>query len=626
MNKGTLYGTFNARFMTPEEVALKFIPLPSFSRLVRDGHSVLMGPRGCGKTTLLKMLTRSALRVWNSSGRKERYQDTFLLPEYESIYIPSDERWLSEVRALSHRSYNPATSEQTQRVMISASILISVVDTFQAIIEDIATDEIGKRKYEALLCESLISLCKLKSTIPSFSDVSNKIDGLIVDLRAAVNSNNTQQLIEYLNQVPHIFYAHSLDPVIQSCRHMSPLLPNQLRPKKWAICFDELEIAPPWLQDELLSSLRSIDQSFFLKLTWNPILPKANTIPEPGADFNVIRLWNSHVLDPIDFCEQVTKSFLSDRFVGKNITPNDFLGYSLFASAKGQQDEHEYNRKSIVYKAMRDLAVTDQSFRQALIDHNINPDDPIPSDDSKTREKQMNEFFRKAKPIVLLRHAFLKDLGIRRTRKKVKLYSGKQAVYAVSEGNPRWLIGLLNDLHDSVDWSGKSSHKDYRIPATKQASIINATSRRFVALVKATPVAGLAIPNCTSIYELIDALAKIFSSAIYNNKFSLDPIGSFLISKDIPRYLEPAFRRALEMGALIHIANSPMDVPAGLVGERFRLTFMICPSYNLPLRNYRNVNLPDGIVNGEKKRKKPPRSHMKQLPITFEKDEDKKDF
>src|SRR6185369_5592218 len=100
MNRGSFYSANNARFLSPEEVAQLFVPLPAFSRLVREGHCVLLGPRGCGKTTLLKMLTGRALKYWKTSERSRAYADSFSFPDYESIYIPADMRWLREMEGL----------------------------------------------------------------------------------------------------------------------------------------------------------------------------------------------------------------------------------------------------------------------------------------------------------------------------------------------------------------------------------------------------------------------------------------------------------------------------------------------------------------------------------------------
>src|SRR5262249_25447958 len=69
---------------------------------------------------------------------------------------------------------------------------------------------------------------------------------------------------------------------------------------KWALCFDELEIAPEFLQKELItSSLRSRDQKILFKLTTLPLVildsdefaESVTKKPSNRNDYNIIRMW-----------------------------------------------------------------------------------------------------------------------------------------------------------------------------------------------------------------------------------------------------------------------------------------------------------------------------------------------
>jgi predicted AAA+ superfamily ATPase len=66
----TIYSTYNARMLSPEEIARTFVINDAYRKLLRVEHSILRGPRGTGKTTLLKMLTPRALKEW---GDREKY-------------------------------------------------------------------------------------------------------------------------------------------------------------------------------------------------------------------------------------------------------------------------------------------------------------------------------------------------------------------------------------------------------------------------------------------------------------------------------------------------------------------------------------------------------------------------
>src|SRR5659263_62330 len=84
-----IFETYNARYLSIEEVAKSFISNRDFERLYQSSHSILMGPRGCGKTTLFKMLTPKALSVWNSDNA-ELHKSKI---NFWGIYIPADKQW-----------------------------------------------------------------------------------------------------------------------------------------------------------------------------------------------------------------------------------------------------------------------------------------------------------------------------------------------------------------------------------------------------------------------------------------------------------------------------------------------------------------------------------------------------
>lgn len=60
----TFLDPFNAKAMTFREVASTFVSSTKFAELAGRWNALLVGPRGSGKTTLMKMLSVEALRAW----------------------------------------------------------------------------------------------------------------------------------------------------------------------------------------------------------------------------------------------------------------------------------------------------------------------------------------------------------------------------------------------------------------------------------------------------------------------------------------------------------------------------------------------------------------------------------
>ncbi len=121
MKASSGYSAFNARWLEPEEVARLFVPTLPFKSLVGIQNSLLMGPRGCGKTTLLlKMLTRRAQRVWRERLPREPQWADYRGPDFEAVYVPSDVRWSFELSSISQElAASPTDAERMQRLHCS---------------------------------------------------------------------------------------------------------------------------------------------------------------------------------------------------------------------------------------------------------------------------------------------------------------------------------------------------------------------------------------------------------------------------------------------------------------------------------------------------------------------------
>src|ERR1035438_8529835 len=128
-----MFGAYNARWMTPEDVARLFVPTSHFAPLVQTQHSLLMGPRGCGKTTLLKMLTHGAQRVWRGERLLcEPDLRVYPTPSFEAIYVPSDVRWSFELEALYREiPEDSILAERVQRAAISIASLAEATRAFE---------------------------------------------------------------------------------------------------------------------------------------------------------------------------------------------------------------------------------------------------------------------------------------------------------------------------------------------------------------------------------------------------------------------------------------------------------------------------------------------------------------
>jgi hypothetical protein len=462
-----------------------------------------------------------------------------------------------------------------QRSFVSLSCLVEATRVFQDIVDE-------KDQDPAPLLKSIITHFDLGRTIPTFAELRLKVQGWAEQLNSFLVKRDSFALLQMLDSFNPAFTGHALSTLMRACNIFDECFPANRR--RWAPCFDELEIAPSWLQTELFGSLRSTDQRFLLKLTWSPLLPSnLTTKQERQHDYEAIRMWHGHVVEAKPFCREFSTRMIRAKLDNPTITPRDIFGSSVFSQDDDVDDV--YDRGSLVWHAMKGLAERDSSFREYLGKHGLNPTDPRTNDITVR-----NESLRKIKPIVLLRDAFFKDLSerdqlTRRSRKNPAIYFGEDAIYAMSEGNPRLLASLLNDLLDGAT----SRDAPPKIRPDVQSRILTLAAHRMLSGIKTYPIQG--VPEARSLYRLLQRLGEFLYGELVTKEFKADPVGSFIVDDDTPPDVLGQLQIGLLLGALVHVRSNESDIPREVIGSRLRLSYMLAPAYRVLFRNYRDIRL-----------------------------------
>lgn len=248
-----------------------------------------------------------------------------------------------------------------------------------------------------------------------------------------------------------------------------------------------------------------------------------------------------------------------------------------------------YGRHSEVWEAMVRLAGRDPSFAKYISDEGLNPQDPV-SDDIRKRD----ECLRKVKPIVLLREAYFKGAEREhRSRKSTILYAGEETIYAMSEGNPRLLAGLINELLDAMvtrSRPGFVGSGEPRMPREVQSKVLRGASSRMRSFIRAYPT-QTGGRRKLHLAHLTEKLGDFLFNQLVGREFPGDPMGSFVVDNSIEPSLQEEVGRGLLIGAFVFVGKTPSDVPSSILGSRIRLTHMLAPEFRLLLRNYRGVRL-----------------------------------
>jgi hypothetical protein len=588
-NSATFLDNFNARFSAPETVARSFIPPSNFDEVKKFFNSLIIGPRESGKTTLLKMLTPSAIEAWNSSSSRSHRAYRI---EYIGVYIPYDNTMAAQIANLqqSHSaSGRPVDHANFGAAFVHGSFCIFLLQSMVKTIREIT----GITKYASVIRRHEENICTNISKIWKIPTTSYSIDSLALSVREKISEIHEVFNQFYLGLItPEEVRTHlrtsfySLDPIQAISQTVAAI--NEitgLERQKWAFLFDEIELAPLAIKRKLLGAMRSTaEQRFMIKLTMAPYDNSFTEFsnqggPSAGNDFDLIPLWYPLKEEGAKFCSQIVESMMTERGFGGQ-SPNTLLGHSVYYSEKSRKAKNE--EYGALIKALRTV---DQSFEAFARQHR-----DIYDDISKvTEEDKRAQYLRKPLSVMTFRSYFLKSWSTRqkpkfRSRKSIEIYTGMEFIFAITEGNPRWLIGLMNKL------LGHCSGNSASITKEKQQQEISNLMNRYRALLKAYTdgVAGAS----RGLLSLLDRIGDAFSDKFYSEAYNPDPVFSFTVDSTTDEGVLRDISVALNAGAIIYQPHGDAhNVLSSVKGKQFRLSYLLCPQYKIPLLSGRAISL-----------------------------------
>lgn len=599
--KTSIYDTFNAKYLTFQEVSESFIPNDEYYQLLGNNHTLIMGPRGCGKTTLLKMLTSAGLNYWKTDYASEIKQK---IP-FTAIYIPSDIQWKNQLEFIEkHFEREKELGEKITDFLISTNIQLALCRTMQSFLQfellltpekiNIIEDEVSRDLINAWNIQKPIS--------PSFDDIELSLQKRVIEINSLVNKLVFKKQRDFvLEQFPEYIFSDFFDLVKIACSVFERRvgLSNQHR---WALCFDELEISPKFLQIKLLRFLRSVDQKFLFKLTTTPLFNIENNLIEASQDndFKTIKLWvhdDSGSKKWREFCSSLVSKKLRRRFKNDDINPEDVFGqYNLDDIIK---DELSYKKQfsqgtgegSSVNALFKVMSEQDLGFRKFLQQRKIDFQNPY----SRNHEDDKSIFL-KHKVNVLYRYLFRN-----RTRKTPAIHYGVPYIYDICDGNPRSIIGLVDDILQNTEH--EITIKDLIISERRQSEIIVDISRRYFNLIRNHPDSTLTIRNkdFNLASDLLRPIGNYIYSKIVKDEFNRSVHTTFTVDAEIDQKIIRLMEHALFIGAIIYLDPVESLSNRGLVGKRFRMSYLLTPLFRIPSRVNSQVNLKTIIADKEQK-------------------------
>jgi energy-coupling factor transporter ATP-binding protein EcfA2 len=602
-----IFESFNARFLKPEEVAKTFVISDHFIKLSNRNHSLVVGPRGSGKTTIMKMLQGPALSSWKHPDAK-KYRERI---DYTGVFIPTDIVWAKQIQSLGEKYLTPEQHELFANAVFTTHTLHELI---QAISHRLITPNSNNSSvHRGVICTTaqevnfvtavskswhlnpdILSLVSLKQSLTKrIGDIYEIVskEGFLSPTGRDERLANTSYL--------HINFLQSIVSAIEIFGHIFGDI-YQI----WTLMFDELELAPNYLVKHLINSLRSSDQRIIFKLSFSPFNENIDLLQNalaamPMNDFEYIQLWYPNKEDGAKFSKALVASMLNEKRLG-HVDLNQIFGYSRVEENrvfnKYKRTDREESPQVKLFKRMYN---NDGSFKEYIKNNRIDLDNL-----DNLNENERARYVRKIYSIALVRDAFrspdvfrTKGRQARRRSRKAypDIYAGAKGILEILEGNPRWIIGVIGPLLDQYGVTQKTIDTNNQLDEVKKAS------NQFRSLLSALPcdVSPKGEPP-KSIISILDMIGEFFHKEVVLGKFQPEPFGSFSVDKRTTKVFEKSLALALNAGAIVYIpGNSSQLIIKSLIDRKFRLSYLLAPHYKIPIQLMRDIPL-SHILQGNK--------------------------
>jgi hypothetical protein len=594
----------NARYATPPQVAKTFVPPDAFDRLIQPENSVLVGPRGSGKTSMLKMLQQEALEVWKHD-RSDYFVERI---SFVSVLVPADPAWHAQLDALSQ---SPLLDESSARALADAAFTTHVLHSLTkamrsrvktAVSED--TCRAFKRTHldpeaEAEFVTEVAVPWKIEPRLKTLRSLETALNARLTRIGQAARGGFSKEDFRYL----HLDFMAASTFAVDLFNELVGE-PDQ----RWAFLFDELEVAPRELRRRLIGLFRSGNPRIFLKLSLFPYteelaISDPTTDPLPGQDYEYINLSMPRVATSFRFADELANAVLRSR--GVLASAQDFLGAAYFAPSSDvdfTDDSAELDALTSVLNrqdlrsSLQSLAERDAEFRSYLTSNRLSPDISLEEGLNESEAIQAQKAFRKVKNLALAR-AWFSGSGRRQSRRNYTLYTGVPSVFQVTESNPRYLLIFLRSVLEGASRNRK------RASRPQQSRALAKAQAHFVDLLRTVPldnpasstgaVAEVSKPAAQSLIEFVDRLGGALQALILDSPFEADAPGSFYIEESTSSDYRIVLERAVNVGAVVRLPSAEQEFSPlmSLDGQRMRLSFLVAPRYHLPIRVGRSLRL-----------------------------------
>lgn len=556
--------SINAKNTVTSELCNTFIVNNYYNKLASNSHTIMMGPRGSGKTTLMRMLEVKSLELWESEA-SQYFRDTI---NFSGVFIPTDRIWKTQYENTSKKLKHiedryVLESQFTYHVLHQLALSVSFRTCRITNKKNKFRHTILDKKSESELVKELSELWIIKPKIQSLrsliTSLSLKKNEISHYLNNVILLDNSESRPDVINGEINNIIGTSIDIINTYLNEIG---------QKWAFLFDELELAPDYIIQPLIDNMRGGHPDIILKLALSPYHKGLDDIT--NSPYSSMKDQDLSFIDLTELSESEGKKF------SEELCSNLFKKKGIFNSVESCFEQPKEIDIDIIFDS---LVNKDFGFREYLDSKDFRS---IKYTNAENKKSQ----FRKVKFIAYLRDYSKNDNGnLISRRRAADYYAGFDNICKSIEYNPRMLIGIMNMFIPIIKSNGK-------IAIHEQISGLKMYFDSFKALLSTIAIDSQD-SRINNIYDLVDLIAIFFKNELYGERFIAEPKGMLTIDEETPQDLRDAIGFALNAGAMIRV-NKNDENSSMLSKDRTltcRLSYLFSHNYGLLLTKQRAVQL-----------------------------------
>lgn len=576
---GRAFEVDNAKQLSVEKTVSYFVPPEGFANLFSGKNHILLGSRGSGKTTWVRMLAHDHMVLAAENPDKTYgYARDALARNVIGIYVPTN---IGLVGSLKNKPWQDEHhSELFFQWRLNLHSCAALIPIIRSCIDYYIPDEVDRTIAEFKICKELSSQWSRRAseitTLDSLKFLVAKIEAERIDNLSMCRAQGKS--VESLNDY---FDSDLFQPIkfgIQTLSHFIKIPDDAL----WMLCIDEAEYLTEAHHRILNTHLRTAAGNLVFKIATMPfahhtLATNAEDPVREGHDFDYAYVDYT----PIDsrgahddgeflrFAREVFKRRVREQMSNeRTLTLQKMLGPSPLIDEKPIETPAEID---VFMEKLRKFSNDVTYVRaQRLLK-------------GADRKKFRSEILRKMHGAVVLREALQAKTG----NSKLRVYSGELMVVRCSDGNARRLMRLLNALIKTIaPERNKGGSPSYPIDSAVQNEVLEIIGRDALHRIQSEP------PNGKATYEHLLAIGRYMQRTFGARRLGSDFISSITVKREDGVHIQQFVKQAVQLSLLTPSRENSRNGPNEPCEGVFHLAFLFAPIFGLLPRRNRAQRLP----------------------------------